>query len=288
MKDLLWLVYLYPFRWVAPWLPQNFLAVLGRLAAPFARFRSRKRMDVAARRMIAAGFEAGLAPAIARRLVDNAVFRVLADLMPDRSIRCTQLRGIAHLEKARAAGNGVLLLSVHTFASRAAKRYLAGAGHTMLTVRHGRPPDALAGRFGRRFLQPRYMEFLHSVIRDEVFVQDPECALKIVGRLRSGGLVNIHIDAPSAVNTVDWPFLGVPRAFATGPFDIVRLSGCAVVPMSCLGNISDLRISFGPSAAIRFAASREEFVRLNLPPLARIFETQIMDRPEEWELWTRL
>ena len=82
-----------------------------------------------------------------------------------------------------------------------------------------------------------------------------------------------------------WPFLGTRRNFSTGIFDIVRLSGCAVVPMMCLGRSSDFRISFGPMLDIMQAPGRDEFIQANLPAFVETIERQIVNHPEEWEQW---
>jgi lauroyl/myristoyl acyltransferase len=129
------------------------------------------------------------------------------------------------------------------------------------------------------------MEFLHAVIGESVYIQDRECTLKIVRRLRSGGLVNIHFDGQSGTRTTPWSLLGIPRRFSTGIFELIRLSSCAVVPMICLGRSSAFRIIFGPMLDIVQAPGRDEFIRANLPAFVQTIEKQILDYPEEWEQW---
>jgi len=296
LKDLLWFLYLYPFRVFSKLASRGLLYQIGKLGEPLVQFRSRERRKTAARRMLAAtgsGITPDQAPQIARRFVSNATFRVLDDLILNRSsfqriLRCRGVEGLEHLEGGKSAGRGVVVLTAHFYASRIAKRYLATIGYPMLSVRNKQPPDDLAGQLGRRILQSRYMEFLHGVIQDEVYVQDSECTLKILQRLRSGGLVNIHFDAPYGARSVEWPFLGKPERFATGIFDIVRLSGCAVAPMVCLGRSTEFRIGFGPLLEIVPADTRDEFVSANLPSFVQTLEKHIVDHPDEWELWTRL
>ena len=294
--DLLLLLYLYPFRFFSALASRDLLYRIARAAEPFLQFHSREWKNTVTRRMLAApglDLTPDQAARIARRLVSNAAFRLMDDLVLSRpsfhaALSAGEVRGLEHLERASSAGNGVVLLTAHFYASRMARRYLATIGYPILTVRHQSPSEDLAGRLGQRMVQPRLVKFLHEVIRDEVYVQDPGCTLQILRRLRSGGLVNIHFDARHGARTVESWLLGVPRTFASGIFDIVRLSGCAVVPMLCLGRSKDLRIIFGPRLDIVDASGRDEFVAANLPSFVQTIENQIAENPEEWTLWMRL
>ena len=294
--DLLLLLYLYPFRLLSAFASRDLLYQIARVAEPFLQFHSREWKNTVRRRMLAApclDITPDQAARIARRLVSNAAFRLMDDLVLSRpsfqdALGDAEVRGIEHLERGMSAGKGVVLLNGHFYAGRLARRYLATIGYPTLTVRHQMPSEDLAGRLGRRILQPRLVKFLHEVIRDEVYVQNPGCTLKILQRLRSGGLVNIHFDARHGARTVESRLLGVPRAFSSGIFDIVRLSGCAVVPMLCLGRSTDLRIIFGPRLDIVDTSGRDEFVAANLPSFVQTIEKQISENPEEWTLWMRL
>lgn len=291
VKDLLWFFYLYPFRIAAAAIPRGALYAFARLADPLIQYRSRRGRAVAIERMIHAGIPPAEAQQAGRRFVSNAAIRILDDLMLRREgvsrVRAT-VEGLEYLDQGIACRRGVLLLSAHTYASRLAKRYLAAQGYPIFTVRNRQPPDALMGRLGAQWLQPRYIEFLHGVIQDEVYTQDPECSLKILKRLRAGRIVNIHLDATDVSKSKEYSFLNMPRHFAGGPFDVARLTGCALIPMSSHGRGTDLFIRFGAPAAPAGELSREDFARASLPYFVEFLEEQIMEYPDEWELWTRL
>lgn len=155
----------------------------------------------------------------------------------------------------------------------------------MLTVRDEISQGDWWGRWGRRILARRRLEFIRAIIGESVCIQDRGCTLKIFSRLRSGGLVNIHFDGLSGAETTLSSFLGSPRRFSTGTLDIVRLSGCAVIPMVSLGNSSAFRIVFGPMFDIVHVPGRDEFIRANLPAFVQTIEKQIVNYPEEWEQW---
>ncbi|HEY1205752.1 MAG: lysophospholipid acyltransferase family protein [Bryobacteraceae bacterium] len=287
--DLLWFLYLYPLRVLAAFGPQGLLYSIARLFP----FRARKRRDMAARRMLTgqcAGIARARVPRIAGNFLANSAIRMLDDLVLSwpscpKKLRCSGIQGLEHFDRGRSAGKGVILLTAHFCAIRIAKRYLAAVGHPMLTVRDQTERGDWWGRFGRRILEPRRMEFLDAIMGESVDIRDRECALKLLRRLRSGGVVNIHFDGQSGTNTAPWSFLGAPRHFSTGIFDLVRMSGCAVVPMLCLGRSSAFRIVFGPMLDIVPAPGRDEFIRANLPAFVETIEKQILDHPEEWEQW---
>ena len=237
-----------------------------------------------------AGITADQAPRIARRSVSKFAASemdnlLLADSSLDGRICCDGIGGLDHLEQARAAGKGVLILTAHFYASRIAKRYLTKLGYPVMTVRVQPSSGAMTSRLGRRFLYPRYAEFLHRVFRDEVYVHQPDCALRILKRLRSGGLVNIHLDGQHLRKAVEWPFLGAPWRFPAGYFELIRASGCQVVPMLATGNGAGVRIQFGEALETIPADGSDEFAAANLPLLAGAIERQIRDHPEDWSKW---
>ena len=166
VKDALWFTYLYPLRFLAAVLPCGALRLAGRLAEPAFQFITRKQKRVVTEGLaLATG--GGASPAArrktARRFVTNAVVRAVDDLILNRltarrRLACAELRGLDHLKSALAAGKGVIVVTGHFYANRLAKRHLAEIGYSMMSVRHGQPPDRMMGRLGKRFLQPRYIE----------------------------------------------------------------------------------------------------------------------------------
>ncbi len=291
VNDVLWLLYLYPLRLLSALIPPVWLYRVGKLAKPLVQFEGRGRRQRAIRRILALrpGTTHTQAERIARQSISNDMFRKLDELVllrpPHRQVpRCTGIEGSQYVDQAIAAGNGVILLTVHFCATRIAVRYLATLGYPVLSVQNRTRRNPSEGRLGRR-LKQRYMELRHQAIPDVVYAQDAECTLKILQRLRSRGIVHIHLDVLQAKIVVEGPFLGVRWRFPAGVFDFARLTGCAVVPMLCLGGSTGLHIRFSPMLDVIRAASREEFVNANLPAFTAVFERQIAEHPEEWR-WT--
>ena len=295
-RDLLLWLYLYPLQSLFKFTSRDWLYRISRIAEPLLQLHFRKWRKRAEARMLAtpgSGISASEAPRIARQLVSNAMFRLLDDVVISRpeflkELRVSEVSGLEHVESAAAQRKGVVIVIGHFSAVRVARRYLAAIGYPMLTVRAYRPNAGGAGRLSGRFVQPRLAKVLHEVVRDEADPRTPDCTLKILQRLRSGGLVSITMDAPGGARHVEVPLLGAPSRFSTGLLDIIRLSGCAVVPMLCLGRSSDLRIVFSPPLDIVQSSSRDDFIGRNLPTFVKCLEKQIEDHPAEWVLWALL
>ncbi|HTS50728.1 MAG TPA: lysophospholipid acyltransferase family protein [Bryobacteraceae bacterium] len=239
------------------------------------------------------GISPNEAPRIARQLVSSAMFRLLDDVVVARpaflkELRVAEVSGLEYLDAGVAHGKGVVIVIGHFSAVRISRRYLATLGYRILAVRGYQPAAGGAGRLSGRWVQPRLAKFMRAVIRDEVDSRSPDCTLQILRRLRSGGLVSMTLDAPGGSRRVEVSLLGTPSRFSTGLLDIIRLSGCSVVPMLCLGRSSDLRIVFSPPLDIVPCASRDEFIDRNLPTFVKCLEKQIADHPAEWVLWSLL
>jgi KDO2-lipid IV(A) lauroyltransferase len=290
VNDLLWLLYLYSFRFLPVLVPRTLLRWMVGIAVPLVQFHWRHRTEKAMRWIVSAcGVTPTQASRIARKSISNDVFRQVDDLAllrpPHRQmLRCTGIAGIQHVDQALAAGNGAILLTAHFCVTRIAVRYLATLGYSVLSVQKQSPRKPSEGRLGF-MLRQRYVQLRRQGHPDFVDIQDAECSLRILRRLRSGGLVHLHLDALSAKTAVEGRFLGVRWLFPAGVFDFARLSGCAVVPMLCLGQRTGFQIRFSPEIRVEGAASRDEFVNANLPAFTGALEPHIVDHPEEWRLW---
>jgi lauroyl/myristoyl acyltransferase len=290
-KDVLWALYLYPGRLLSR-IP-TLVHLLLNIAEPVVQMLSAPRKDELMQRFAAAlGSEkpSSVFDDIARKYIANDIRRVGDDLLLERTnanVRCISFRGREHLDGALAAGKGVLLVGLHWFAERAAMRFLTETGYPVMSVRHQEPPDQYMGRLGRRFFQPKYIRFLHTVIRDEVFLGDRECALKILGRLRCGGIVSILLDAPFSQQLVELPFLGQTRNIPTGALHLTRISGCTVLPMLALGHAQALKILIERPLTFDRSLPNEEFCQAYLPPLIRIMESHVRKHPDQWDCWTK-
>ena len=166
--DLLWFLYLYPLRILSAISPRRLLHSIGKLSW----FRARKRRDLASRRMLKAkcpGIPRDQMQHIAGKFLANSAVRMLDDLVVSlpssaRRLRCREIQGLDHLERARSTGRGVILLTAHFCAIRIAKQHLASIGYPILTVRDEIAEGDRWGRLGRRILAPRRVKFLQAIM----------------------------------------------------------------------------------------------------------------------------
>lgn len=288
LKDISWWLYLHPVRWLAKRMPgivrtdhPLFLVLCRALTS-----RQQRRIQARLERV-----PPGLLPRapreIARDYIGYAVRRILDDLIMEELfrndwVRDVTIRGREHLDRAVREKKGGMLISGHFFSSRLAKRVLAQEGCPVMSVRHYSPPDDSIGRLGGKHLQEAYIRFLHDVISDEVYTHDPSCTMKVLQRLRQGGLVNIHVDAIFSSQLIQIPFLGVTRPFPLSFLRIAQLAGCPLIPFRFLGNSRQLEISFD-----------EPFPPVNgnshatLQAIVADLERLVLKNPEQWELWIR-
>jgi lauroyl/myristoyl acyltransferase len=270
------------------------LHAIGKLADPLIQIQMRRNKAKVVPWI--AGL-CGVSPEHAYRIASeslaNNLFRTLDDLLllqPAYTPRPqdTRIDGREHLDAALARGNGVILMVGHFRANRTAIRYLAKHGYAALSVHNRRPANRFEGRLGKRFLQPRAIRLAKAANPDQVYVQDPDCSLRIMQRLRAGGLVVIQMDAHGRSRSVQRTFLGRSWRVSTAILEFVQRTNCAVVPLLCRGRSNTLRIGFDPMLALDTAGSHDAFVAVNLPRCLAHVEKQIVENPQEWRLWTHL
>jgi lauroyl/myristoyl acyltransferase len=218
----------------------------------------------------------------------NAIMRYGDDLMLLRLVREGRLKNVEviHLERLSAGiakGKGAMLVSGHFMARRVAKQHLASIGYPSTAVRE----HLLTGRTVERTLRRLYNESLGPVIGSEIWVNDPDCSLKIMRELRSGGLINILVDTTMSREVLRREFLGLSYPFGTGGFHLAWLVGVPVVPLTCRGSSRALRIEFGEPIYPENWSDRHAFAAAALGRVAPILEQQIRDVPAEWDQWIR-
>lgn len=291
LGDLLFWTYLYPVQWIAAIVPVNVLAALARPVEPLLCFLARNRRGAVAARIAAGACKSPEEAAqIARRQVRRQLWFALDESALQRCdaarrVRCLRIEGLEHYQAALAEKNGIVLLCSHFYADRVATVFLRQRGESILSVHNQRPPNREGGRLGRALMR-RFVELRHRSNPQTVYIQDPQCSLQVLRQLRAGGAVRIQIDGVPSTRSVEGRMLGRPRQVPAGIFDILRASRCAVVPMMAIGTSRGFEIRFSAALKLVEAATRDEFVRANLPLLLGAIEKQIVENPEEWMLWT--
>jgi len=290
VKDFAWALYLWPGYWLAGILPIR-LVRSSRLLVPlinlvFKPWQKRFARNICcypALEEIPGGLDQ-----LVKNHVSGAFQRAIDDLLLTRYpvesvVQHCKIEGREYLEEALRLKHGVMLVTGHFLASRLSKQYMKTQGWRVMSVRDLGYYDRSLGSFGEKCLQKRYYEFLHRIIEDEVNARDKECVLKILQRLRRGGIVNIHADGNFSKERCDLPFLGKAESFGLGFLRVARVAGSPLVPMECIGDSRSLKIRFHPPL---LPASGDNKSLMEM--LAKIIESQILRHPEQWEFAFRI
>lgn len=144
---------------------------------------------------------------------------------PEATRARRRVSGRAHLERALAAGRGIVLVTAHAGAWDAGARLLADDLGSQVTVVMMRESDEAARR-------------LHDAVREQSGVhivhvgEHPLDGLPLVKRLLSGGIVAVQLDraAPSA-RSLEVQLFGEPWRVPEGPFALAARAGAPVVPL---------------------------------------------------------
>jgi len=293
-KDLLFFVYLLPFRMLAANLPVKVVRRIGTLVVhTYSLLAIRKQRSVQKRLTLAFQDSRGKGDVqkVANQYIHHAGFKDIDDVILNRLtkedlLKCSEIKGLENLEAALSAKKGVVLASGHFFANRLGKRLLSEIGYPVLSIRNNSPRrHPRVGRVASKYLKPRYVDFVNQVIKDYVVIQDKDCTLKILERLRRNGLVDIHVDAGHSYHMMEYPFLGTKRFFPAGFLRIVYLTGAAVVPMLCTGNSCSFTIILEKPVEFQETSDQETFMSKNLARLVEILESQVLKYADQWALW---
>ena len=192
------------------------------------------------------------------------------------------VKGLDILEKALLDKKGVILIGGHFSGDRVGKFFLREMGFPIMNVRTKSPRSFLMSSVEKKYFVPLETDILNSILKDYVFIEDKGFAIEVLKRLRENGLVSILVDARATTQGIHCPFLGGRRFFPTNFLEIARLTGAAVVPMVCIGNSLSFAITFEERLQIREAATKNEFVSVNLLTAVKVLEAQIMNYPGHW------
>jgi lauroyl/myristoyl acyltransferase len=293
LKDIAWLAYVYPLRWLSLLMPAEAVRGIGRLAEPLSQLltlRDKARMEAALRRAYGHGPAEEELRQIARRWVAMSVRWSFGRLARTHARSAegyyrVQLRGLDKVKLALAGGRGAIIASGHFVATGLLREALTAEGFRLLVVVAGKRLDWALGRLGVRFVGPRLRLGSPKPPEETVRVDDRDCTLKIAGHLRAGGLVFIMIDASVATNVTRRPFLGGHLGFSIGFLEIARQMGCPVIPAFPAGDGRSFTLNFEEPLELSPASSREEFADLNIRPLVSWLESRVIEYPDQWAPW---
>jgi len=199
-----------------------------------------------------------------------------------------RLEGREHLDAARAAGRGVVLVSHHFDMSRMMLPALHELGYPV--YQHAlREAAHAAGTFafvGRALLAKKLRDEAAGTVK--IVYHQPGATFKILADLLGqGAIVGIAGDGMASGHFVEVPFLEGVTAFPTGPARLAARTGAALVTVFCLldGLFSHRIIVYPPiHCLVDSPADVEAATRAQ----AGLLEQYIRQRPWSWWPWRRL
>jgi len=184
--------------------------------------------------------------------------------------------GIEHLEMARAAGRGVILVTAHLGNWELGGVLLALRGFPMNVVTLEEPTSELT-RW--RDAYRRQVGIRTNAVgpgHDFAFVE-------MIRTLRAGEIVAMLVDRPYAGSGVAVEFFGRTAEFSTAPALLWQHTGAAIVPAFVLHNENGRYTAFA-QAPLEFTKTSDARADLaaNTQLLATHFEHVIRKHPDQW------
>lgn len=207
-----------------------------------------------------------------------ADYFLCAGLDADRNAQrlLEEWRGIEHLEAARAAGRGTIVVTAHL-------------GHWelggILLARHGWPLNVVTldepstGLTRWRDAQRRHL----GIRTITVGPGHPFAFVELIQRLRHNELVAMLVDRPYEGSGAPVQFFGSETEFSTAAALLAHHTGAAVLPAFVLQNKSERYVSFA-DRIIPMQTGRDARALLgeNTQRIATTFETIVREHPEQW------
>ncbi|MEW6102044.1 MAG: lysophospholipid acyltransferase family protein [Candidatus Omnitrophota bacterium] len=186
-----------------------------------------------------------------------------------------EFSGKEHLDRAQAAGKGVILVSAHfgNFPLMLAKIALSGYKVSGI-MRQMRDPLA-----EKLFAQKR------AKMKIKTIYSQPRsaCVNKTIEALRANEMVFIPLDQNFGTGGVFVNFFGTKAATATGPVVLARRTGAAILPCFVIRQPDDRhKIIFEPPFNLEETADAEEVIVKNIQGITDIIESYIRKYPAEW------
>lgn len=200
----------------------------------------------------------------------------LARGRPEAERARRRMRGTEHLERAVAAGRGIMLVTAHTGAWDAAAHLLPrDAGLEVLVVMHAEP-DARA-------------RLLHDQVRHSEGVRivhvgaHPLDSLPLLQHLKAGGVVAAQIDRSyPGQRSLEVDLFGRPFKMPEGPFVLSALVGAPVLPVFVRRvDYFDYEFSISPAIELPRRAGPDD-IRRAAERAAGEMERFIRAHPTQW------
>jgi KDO2-lipid IV(A) lauroyltransferase len=193
----------------------------------------------------------------------------------DELLALADVEGVEHLQRARAAGRGVVAPSGHL-------------GNWEFQAVSSVPLVGNVSSIARPLDNPvldRRLVGLRTSTGNAVIYKQKALA-QAIRTIRAGGIVAILIDQNvQAGDGIFVRFFGRPAATTTVAAALALKTGCAIVPVRCtLQPSGRYRMVYGPPVEWAGSGRRDEDIAALTQHLTSVIEGWVRDTPEQW-LW---
>jgi len=183
--------------------------------------------------------------------------------------------GLEHLDRAAAAGRGVIVVGIHMGSwELAAASWVAAHGEIGVMVEQIEPRrlfDHVARRRSRMGI--RVIPLSRTGVRD------------IMRLLKERRLVVLAMDRDILHTGRPFRFFGRPASFPTGPVEIALKTGAPLLPAFVIRDAEDRYVAIGePPLFLRPTEDHDADVRGAMERLLATFERYITQYPDQWHV----
>ncbi len=195
-------------------------------------------------------------------------------MTPGELARRVDIEGLDHLDRALAAGRGVIALTAHFGNFSWIVLALAARGYPAAAV-YKEASDFAPDFFGKIMLH-------HGVTPIRVITRERSgLARPILRALHEGRIVLMNMDQSTA-NGLPIPFFGRPAWTPIGPVVLARRSGAPIVPMFMHHQGAGHRLVIQPPYPLSRQADKEAALREDVQRLSEVIEQAVRAAPDEW------
>lgn len=184
--------------------------------------------------------------------------------------------GFENFERARARGQGVLLLTAHFGGWE-----IGSFAHSL----HGHPMKIVVRPLDNPYLD-RLVDRYRTMHGNETFGKQ-DFARGLLSAMRAGETVGVLMDTNMTPPQGEFvPFFGVPACTATGVARLALRTGAAVVPAFTVWDaaLRKYRVRFDPALELASTGDAERDAVTNTAMFTRVIEEYARRYPDQW-LW---
>jgi lauroyl/myristoyl acyltransferase len=222
----------------------------------------------------------------ATRHIFRNVFRYYADMvrLPHMDIERLYeekltFHGLEHLQKALAAGRGVIISSAHYGNPELAVQAMKVLGVTVLAFVEPLKPQRYADLMQK-------LRSSHGLIYRPISLSSIKEALR---HLRQGGVVVLLSDRDISKTGITLPFFGAETSVPTGAIELALHTGAQIIPaFSRRRQLDECDVYIEPPLQLTCTGDDKEDLRVNTLALLSRIEEYVREDPGQWMVLERI